>query len=281
MRHGDHKARDMARSILPSRWRGAQGERARLQRAARRQVHGSLRWLLRDPGAWEDGVDFDETLGGQLSSFVWQRRAADKLNPFMRWAAEHTRALPLASRLGAMRAVLPRGVIGAHAVQHLERRPDFDTRLRPPLSLRRRTLLDRGEVAELLRRVVDTPDGLRCLNEALRRAVRVNTWLQDERPGPRRLRGRHDVLPFLEAVCEPRQRVARYVVDDFCFAFKALGTPSRALESALPRQQLPWSDTEFVRPGGAGRFSPEARLAQRLEALRPCRGAPVADARAR
>lgn len=209
MRHGDHKARDMARSILPSRWRGASTERARIQRAARRQVHGSLRWLLRDPEAWDDGVDFDEGLGGQLSSFVWQRRAADKLNPFMRWATEHTRALPLASRLGAMRAVLPRGLIGAHAVQHLERRPDFDTRLRVPLSLRRPTLLDRGEVAALLRRVIDTPGGLRCLNEALRRAVRVNTWLCDERPGPRRLLGLHDVLPFLDAVCEPRQRVAR------------------------------------------------------------------------
>jgi hypothetical protein len=268
MRHGDDKARDMARSILPSRWRGAPAERARLQREARRQVHGALRWLLRDPETWEDGIDLDEGLAGRLSSFVWQRRAADKLNPFMRWATEHTRALPLESRLGAMRAVLPRGLIGAHAVQHLERRPEFDTRLRTPFSLRRRTLLERGEVAELLRRVVDTPGGLRALNEALRRAVRVNSWLHDERPGPRRLLGRHDVLPFLDAIGEPRQRVARYVVDDFCFGFKVLGAPAQALESALPRQQLPWGDTEFVRPGSAGRCSPEVRFALRLEALR-------------
>lgn len=59
------------------------------------------------------------------------------------------------------------------------------------------------------------------------------------------------------------------MVDDFCFAFKVTGAPGEALESALPRQQLPWSDTEFVRPGGVGRFSPEVRFAQRREALRP------------
>ena len=51
MIHGDDKAKDMARSILPSRSRGVAVSRARIHRSVRREVNVSLRKLTHDPFA--------------------------------------------------------------------------------------------------------------------------------------------------------------------------------------------------------------------------------------
>lgn len=58
--------------------------------------------------------------------FVWERRAADKVGPLIRWAerviaqSPELRRLTPAERLDHFRRVLPDDLIGRHAVSHLE-----------------------------------------------------------------------------------------------------------------------------------------------------------------
>lgn len=237
MVYGEQKARDMARSLLPSTWRkGARRKRAGHHRTARRQTHEELVRLAREPQE-ADALDFSEVEGEEargLRGLVWERRAADKVNPFIRWATVVTKELPRESRLSFVRGCMPRGVIGEHAVEHLKWTPAFeDPREREWRQerwggRRRGDWLDRGEYAELLREV------LRAGGHGL-----FNRWLrawhiarQEKRPSngsspvdwsrftekkvrlragalePRLLLGMHDVLPFLDAVGRwaPRHR---------------------------------------------------------------------------
>ncbi|XXF78951.1 hypothetical protein P2318_04120 [Myxococcaceae bacterium GXIMD 01537] len=242
MIHGEHKARDMARSLLPSTWRkGARRTRANIHRSARRIAREELSWLTDDPEAREvfhlTEVDKIEAL--EVSGLVWVRRGGDKVNPFIRWATATTRHLPQESRLSHVRGVLPNGVIGEHAVDHLRRVPAFEDpherqRRMAYRSSRKPWWLDRGEHAELLREV------LRAGGHAL-----INRWLRarhfaehapstprpSDRPGrfiarrghgslplPRLLLGPHDVLPFLDAVETCRSMFT--AMDQFLRAFK-------------------------------------------------------------
>jgi hypothetical protein len=241
MLFGDDKARQMARSILPSRWRGAATYRAQLHRAARRGVNASLRSLTRDPSEWDDGVDFDAWLPPELGMFVSRRRGADKLRHFERWAVLTTKALPRGSRLAAMRAVLPGGLIGEHALLHLKQLDAFAPSGRRLRYRRVSVWLDEGELTKRLTGVVDTAGGLAALNEALRRGRRVVSPGREQGAGPRRLHGRHDIAGFLRAL--RAERVGRAVVDDFCRALKASrGDVAAALTEALVVRALPILD---------------------------------------
>lgn len=263
MVYGEQKARDMARSLLPSTWRkGARRKRAGHHRTARRQTHEELVQLARDVEE-ADALDFTEVEEAEargLRDLVWERRAADKVNPFIRWATVVTKELPQESRLSFVRGSMPRGVIGEHAVQHLKWAPAFENpREREWRQERwgRRSAsgwLDRGEYAELLRGV------LRAGGHGL-----FNRWLRarhiahhEKRPSkgpapvdwgrytqkkvrlrvgaiePRLLLGMHDVLPFLDTVghrASMRRTVTYYgpsatnreafaAMDEFLRAFK-------------------------------------------------------------
>ena len=63
-----------------------------------------------------DNVDLRREDRMGLRRVVWRRRGADKLNHFIRWAKRRTAHLPVESRLSKMRAVLPDGLIGEHAL---------------------------------------------------------------------------------------------------------------------------------------------------------------------
>lgn len=210
MYFGDEKIRQMARSILPSTWRHAPVHRALIHRRLRRETHQSLSALLGDPELWDDGVSFGEEIQKEVRPFVNGRRGGDKLNHFQRWAVERTKQLPLASRLGAMRAVLPDGLIGQHAISHLE----HNKRISPPKFLRKprrrpkSPVMNKGEQAQLLRELIEVHDGHRALNRALRNArLTVPHHRLGEPPyrytaGPRRLLSVHDVLPFIDVITE-------------------------------------------------------------------------------
>jgi len=214
--HSD-KERDMARSLLPSRWRGAATAKAQAKRSTRHEVSRVMATLSVDPDAWDDadGVFDDSTI--DVRGVVNRRRSSDKVNPFIRWATQTTKHLPKPSRLRHLRGVLPKGLIGDHALTHLAREEPFDLRLARPWN-RRRLLLDRGHVANVLRRVLEVRGGHALVNEVLTRHAIVDERSQQPlaRGAPRRLLGVHDVLPFLEQLDRPQHRSLRYVLDALC-----------------------------------------------------------------
>ena len=52
-------------------------------------------------------------------------RGRDKLNHFMRWAIAATADLPIEDRLPNLQAMLPDGLVGRHAMSHLQHAPDL------------------------------------------------------------------------------------------------------------------------------------------------------------
>ncbi len=115
--------------------------------------------------------------------------------------------LPQSHRLGFIRALLPPGVIGGHALLHLEHDAAFEhpnvaahrEALQRAWRSGRRTHLDPGEQAELLRELLRAPGGHRAFNQ----------WLKCVEPpkgvsARRLLLGEPDVRPFLESLWGPR-----------------------------------------------------------------------------
>jgi hypothetical protein len=222
MRSSLDKRRDMARSILPSTSRSARGDITALKRRNRRLVARRLSVSGGPPDDWDDHLDaFDERAypDAEINQVVGWRRAADKLNHFERWAVAATRDLPLEERLGALRATLPRGLIGDHAVSHLRALPEID----PVTAARRarwtsqtlrasraraaaRAAAETARRAALLRAVLETPGAHRLLNQVMKAAAHpdpagVVHW--------RTLAGVHDVHAFLADVARcPRSQTA-------------------------------------------------------------------------
>lgn len=237
MLYGDQKSRQMARSILPSRYRGAAADRAELHRAARREANESLRVLTTTADAWDDGLEFGESRWRGIVGFARRRQSADKLNHFIRWAAARSRDLAPETRLDSLRGVLPAGLIGDHALDHLQR----DRRITPRAEhhrpwVRHTVFLDRGLLASLLRKLLDAPDGVRWLHRCLKTASRV-VGTRRVTPGPHRLLGHPQVLTFLDAV--ERDRVARFVVSDFCREYQRTGDAEHAALTASASVAVP------------------------------------------
>ncbi len=237
----------MARSVLPSRWRSAGREKARVKRAARRQVSTVMASLSNDPEAWDDVDGVYESSDREVRVVVNRRRSSDKVNPFIRWATETTKHLPKDSRVRHLRGVLPKGLIGDHALVHLTRLEPFD--LRPRKVWKRQSLLlDRGHLANVLRRVLEVKGGHALVNDVLARHAIV-----DERDRPlaraevRLLRGVHDVMPFLDELDRWSKRPLRYVLDALCRALcNAHFELERALELMPSPVTVPSYDWRFV-----------------------------------
>lgn len=129
MRNHHEKTRDMARSVLPSNARkGARKDRAVIhgrERAHERQILHDLRRGV-DPDGYGD-LGVSDRHRRDVTEMVWDRRAADKVGPLLRWAGrtvERDPKLAAASAQGReahFRALLPPGLIGDHAVTHLRR----------------------------------------------------------------------------------------------------------------------------------------------------------------
>jgi len=129
--YGRAKRLEMARSVLPSTSRQhAREALAAVRRTSRRAIARDLR---RYTGAAEDatdrydhdGLDLARYPNDEIKEIVCDRRSADKLGSFQRWAVETTRHLPVEDRLDAMRDVMPRNLIGRHAVSHLRWMDEF------------------------------------------------------------------------------------------------------------------------------------------------------------
>lgn len=65
------------------------------------------------------------------SGVVWDRRTYDKVAPFERWAVAVTAHLEPSDRLDAMREVVPPGLMGRHALSHIDFLDHFSGHLPP------------------------------------------------------------------------------------------------------------------------------------------------------
>jgi hypothetical protein len=213
MLYGTEKRRQMARSILPSTSRRASAaDLARVRRGHRRRINQELHHLA-PPGSRVDGhllglIDAGPHLKryptAQIREVMWERRGADKVNHFLRWAVVVTAHLPLEARLDHLRGLLPPGLIGRHALSHAEFHPALGTdrwwwaRPRPEPSED-----ERQQLAAMLREVLESPGEHAAFNRAMKRGL-VDA---DGVPLPHRvLLGLHDVAPFLDDVYGPRPR---------------------------------------------------------------------------
>ncbi len=124
MLYGPNKHRQMARSILPSRApKNARERLEAIRRSHRRAVRQTLSADRRVRNVPHDELfdlgDHTRAPQSAIAEVVRDRRLADTLNHFERWAVAITRDLPPADRLPRVLALLPPGLIGAHAESHL------------------------------------------------------------------------------------------------------------------------------------------------------------------
>lgn len=128
MIYGENKARQMARSILPSTRRKAARENLRaIKQSHRALVRRELR-RLDEENEPRDCFDPRGYPTGKIAYEVRERQNADKLGHFEKWAVEISKGIPEADgRRKWVRALLPAGLIGDHAMTHLDNYDAFET----------------------------------------------------------------------------------------------------------------------------------------------------------
>ncbi|MGQ0624303.1 MAG: hypothetical protein ACT4PP_06565 [Sporichthyaceae bacterium] len=227
MRNHDQKAKDLAESVLPStRRRQARTDRRAAHARHRSRQHVQLQAIR--AGADEDGFDtsLEVRRSAELTELVWERRAADKTAPLVRWARVRVARDPALRRLDAQDQVaelarlMPDNLIGRHAVQHIRWGLEDSSWLAQAQARRRAQQTDwlevmRREVAAIL----ESGDH-RALNHGVRALVRAEAALPavprprfgaaPERAACRLLAGAHDVEAF--AVAHHRNTAVRALV---------------------------------------------------------------------
>jgi hypothetical protein len=203
MLYGPAKRRQMARSLLPSTARrGAARDLAAVRRRNRRQVAEHLAGLTGTAAGaaarWEDsGFDERSWPQRQIKDAVWDRRGHDKVAPYQRWAVAVTAHAAAPDRMDAMRRAVPPGLMGRHALSHIECLDHFSGHLCPHCR-------SFGWMAMSPAPVLDHRAELRAV-VAEGRLAEFNRWMKRpefgrEGSGPawRTLLGEHDVDAFLD-----------------------------------------------------------------------------------
>jgi len=145
MVYGKNKARNMGRSLLPStRSKGARDDKAAVKRTARHNIREELDKVALDPDYYDDAnTDFEADTNHEIREVVHDRRNGDKTGPFERWSVAITKKVDQDSRLTYVKSILPKGVIGDHALTHIEWKDHFSTRAE--LELEKNIKLNREE----------------------------------------------------------------------------------------------------------------------------------------
>lgn len=121
MLYGEEKYREMSRSILPStRRKWARREKSATKRHHRRQISQKLRGIRCEEDFELISEDLTYYPDGEINWIVAQRRDGDKINHFGRWA-QHMVVDPgdPGANIANLRAVLPKNLIGDHALGHV------------------------------------------------------------------------------------------------------------------------------------------------------------------
>lgn len=178
MFYGDAKARQMARSILPSRRReGARKSLSHIRRQNRHEVRQELRKFLVE-GEEPEAFDLTSYPMEKIRQEVRERQDADHLAHFERWAIQVSAHLEdPGGRESYMRKLLPKGIVGSHAMTHLHgyaefRRDNLVNYRLENLTYKERQRLklrqEREHYETLLRKVASSPRDLRRFNQAIR-----------------------------------------------------------------------------------------------------------------
>jgi len=202
--HGE-KTKDMIESVLPSTARKRAREERRL---IHRRARARQRVALAAVRATRDDTSVDFRDGRRRSELKWMvldRRAADNVGALTRWAAAvvaadaRLRNAPVHVQVAHFATILPAGVIGAHAVQHIEwaltylaRRPAWEEGRAP---WRNRSRNRQQTLAEALHQVI-VQGRHRDFNDALRREYAAQVVPESRPAGIRFLLGAHDIDAF-------------------------------------------------------------------------------------
>lgn len=212
MIYGKEKARDMGRSILPSKakkW--AKKKRQRISKRTRRAVNQDL-WT---EGGWED---VEEVRKVKTMYMVGDRREADKVNPLLRWAPKVVADISeIDARRATIKKILPKGVIGEHAFGHLKYRPEFSgkepfTKADSKAAWAARRLREHEWRVNTILKVLAYSGGHKALNKALKHTRTMwstTTSVGQVSVGPScapKILGVHDIEKFLgvlKGACNP------------------------------------------------------------------------------
>lgn len=204
MRNHHEKAKDMAESVLPSTGRaGAAKARRRIHHRGRARARAALVRYLADPEGGDEHADAhvaERRYRLEITEFVSDRRAQDKVGSLCRWAVRRlaTRSeladLDVEDQVESLRRIFPDSLIGRHAVSHVEWAVKWDRIVRdragrPVLPSYRELRV--AFLREQLRVVLEV-GGHGALNRAIK-AVQAGS----DQP-PRVLLGAHDVNAFAE-----------------------------------------------------------------------------------
>lgn len=220
MRASIDKQRDIARSILPATHRRqARRDLTAAKRSHRRAISQDLHRLTAD-AFLDSSIDLTRTCDAEVNDLRRWRRQGDKLNHFIRWSVHITAELPLEDRRSHMKGILPAGLIGDHALSHLDWVPEITPPSRvgwvPRYEARvaeraaRLRALDRA-LERGVRDLFEVEGGHATLNRALRAAELGDGGHRTPAPCGRRLLGIHDVDAF---VAQGDRSVVTNVLDD-------------------------------------------------------------------
>lgn len=125
--YGEEKLLQISRSILPSKQRqNARFEKRYTARSERRISRQRLK-------SFEDydELDFNIPIKRRFSFTVQNRRDADKLSHFERWAEKKANSFgdTPSERICKLRKILPKGLIGEHAISHLRWLNKYNVRI--------------------------------------------------------------------------------------------------------------------------------------------------------
>lgn len=137
MIYGDEKIRTMARSILPATNRKSARQTAtsikrKNRRITRQALHDWKSYI--DPYEYEghvydygdDAAVNDGWEAASIKAAMWERRRHDKLSHFIHWAISYTSSVTdPEDRYNMMKRCLPDGLVGRHALSHLQFQEEF------------------------------------------------------------------------------------------------------------------------------------------------------------
>jgi hypothetical protein len=126
VRNDDQKIKDMCESVLPSTSRKNAREKRRIAHGANRARERAALRAARNDGDYERELgDSDGRRRNAIREMVWDRRAADKVAPLVRWARVTVEEDPVLRNAAPedvtayFAALLPDNLIGRHAIQHI------------------------------------------------------------------------------------------------------------------------------------------------------------------
>ncbi len=224
MLYGEEKALQMARSTLWSNARKGSRENLNIvrrvnRRSATERLHKyrGARFSCAEEIYDDDEDNLTEYVGPHKMNFgeaIYDRRSSENVHPFMRWAKEVTKDVPVRERREYLLNLVPDTIAGRHAVSHcwFLRPEHFDYE-----ELRRKRQEERdfrfaceyAEAVERLTKILHTGghdrfNHILSKTSVFRRVYEDGRWRYKYETEDRRLLGLHDVEDFIRYFAKKR-----------------------------------------------------------------------------